>query len=449
MPRLITFLRFLPLLPFTAVQAQSVSGVISGVPAGSVAFLRLYATRGMDHLVIDSVRVDDQGRFSFADRSYPTGYYRVGFEGDQVDLILGDGVEQVRLEFDGRPLQSHITVHGSEVNQRLWEYKYASRESQRQLQEIAGRRAQADPHDAALLNQLTDQEEQVQARLSAVLDRIIGQDQSSFFAKTVRVDRAVMDALEHGTEAVRDAMDWSDATLTRSAVYPRAVMALLQSATPASPEMLQSASDSLLAWASGDLDCWSFVRITLAQLFATYGPPDVLQHLVDRYIVGPHAWVAPEPELLVLVAEQMKVAIGAVGPDLDLPRPNSPKVYRLSELMEGKELTVLFFYSSTCDHCHHEMPGLNALFDRYKERRLAMVGIALDDDAAEFEANIAERGLQFPCFSELLAWGSPAAKAYAVKATPTLILLDADGRIVAKPYDHVELERLLAQRLGQ
>jgi hypothetical protein len=38
------------------------------------------------------------------------------------------------------------------------------------------------------------------------------------------------------------------------------------------------------------------------------------------------------------------------------------------------------------------------------------------------------------------------AKAYAVKATPSLILLDRDRRIIAKPYDAealgVELSRL-------
>jgi hypothetical protein len=93
------------------------------------------------------------------------------------------------------------------------------------------------------------------------------------------------------------------------------------------------------------------------------------------------------------------------------------------------------------------MPGVNDLVQRYGPQGFGVVGVALDDDRSEFRANIMDRELRFPCFSEFNGWGSAAAKAYEVKATPTLILLDDSRRIIAKPYDAEALGQELAGRL--
>lgn len=182
-------------------------------------------------------------------------------------------------------------------------------------------------------------------------------------------------------------------------------------------------------------------------LFSTYGPSDVVQHLVDRYIAGPGALVAPDARLLGLVAEQLRIAVGAIGPDIDLSRMDTRGSVRLSEELRENRLTALFFYSSTCDHCHAEMPALNALFEEFHERGFGIIGIALDDSEEDFRRNIQEMGIRYPCYSEFKGWGAAAAQAYAVKATPTILVLDAERRIQQKPYDSQELSGFLIDRL--
>ena len=144
-----------------------------------------------------------------------------------------------------------------------------------------------------------------------------------------------------------------------------------------------------------------------------------------------------------MVAAQLRVAVGSNAPDIDLPLPGRSDTLKLHQFIEGNSYVVLFFYSSTCDHCHEQMPLLMSLYREMRPRGVEVIGIALDDNVEDFDNTIRDKGLLFPCYTELVAWGSPAAKAFAVKATPSLILLDGKGRIIAKPDDTIELHELL------
>ena len=435
------------LLFTSAVQAQMLSGTCSGGALQPGGWIYLYTTRGQDRLLSDSARIDRKGHFAFKRIFSSAGYYRLGGADDQVDLILSDREPSVELSFDGTPLQEHIAVLASNENERLWEYKRASRAAQENSKRIDGQRKMLDPHDIDALQRLAVEEEAVNERLNSTLRRLEAQDPSSFFSKIVATDRRLMAALPIGPQAIRDSMDWGDASLVRSMVYAKALMAILQAVTPANAATLAAASDSVLYWAEGDTTCWSFARRQLTEIFSMYGPEEVVQHLVDHYFAGPKALTPADADLRSLVADQLKSAVGAMAPDVVLPSPVTGHADRLLELVQPHPCTVLFFYSSTCDHCHAEMPALNSLHDRFARKGLNIIGIAIDDDQDRFTANIAERELKFPCYSELVAWGSPAAKAMAVKATPWLIVLNREGRIVAKPANASELEAMLPSLL--
>ncbi len=86
----------------------------------------------------------------------------------------------------------------------------------------------------------------------------------------------------------------------------------------------------------------------------------------------------------------------------------------------------------------------------------ALTGISVngfegEDDARQtedqFKETIAIENLSWPCFSELVGWGSPLAKAYAVRSTPSFFLISKEGIIVAKPTDAQELRKLLDELL--
>lgn len=429
-----------------ALWAQTLSGRLVGPSLASVSEVQLLMSRGGDHRWFASAPVDDQGHFRFAQQGFPTGFYQLAVnDSDRVDLILDPRDPHVELELWGTPVQEHIRVLASAENRRLWAYKQASREAQMALREINDKRIVASPMDVALLRSLDSSSAAVNDKKQLALEQLINEDVNGYFRHVVKADMRLMSALNSrkGPQAIRDSVDWTDASLARSNIYPKGVMAILQSATPATVDQLMAASDSILAWSAPDAFCWELSRHVLVELFIQYGPSDAVQYLVDRYVIGPGSLVPPDAELMTMVAEQLKVAVGARAPDVLLPRPGAPDTVQLGEVVAKHKYTVLFFYSSTCDHCHEQMPGLGKIYNDMRRKGVAIVGVALDHDAKEFEANIKERALPFPCYSELLGWGSPAAKAFAIKATPSLVLVDGAGMIKAKPYDHEELRALL------
>ncbi len=442
-------LSLLTLLLGTTARAQRLIGSFEqndGRP-GSVV---LWSTYGQDHFPVDTTFVDRKGRFAFDERSAASGFYQLSVsDSDRVDLILDPRENSVELRFDGLPLREHIAVVRSLENQRLWEYKRASRSYGSEISSLRQRRATSDPLDATNLLVLDSLEREAVGRRESALERLILQDPTSYFSKVVGADQQLTAAIPRGPLAIRDAMDWTDASLVRSSVYPNAITAILQSATPASTDVLSNASDSLLKWAEPDPVCWRFTRAFLINLFSEYAADELVQHLVDAYITGPGTLYPPGPELLQLVAAQLRVSIGSQAPDVLLPDPLRGDTVSLSELRMGSRCTALFFYSSTCDHCHEQMPGLVSLYNGSTANGLQVIGIALDNDRADFIRTIAEEQLSFRCFSELNAWGSQAAKAFAVKATPTFIVLDGQGVIIGKPFDHEELRTMVLPLLNE
>lgn len=425
-----------------AARAQVIKGVFEApVPASVVT---LYGTTGSQHPPIDSVRIADDGRFAFRERSYPVGFYQLGVNGDdRVDLVIDPMEPVVEVVFHGTPLQRNVTVLGSEENQRLWAYKLKSRTGQASLSMLREQRGNASFRDSALLRDLDLRELAIRRSMVHTLDSLIALAPDGQFAFAVRADRRLDSAAMRGPSAIRTEFDFSDRRLLRSSAYAKAVLLYLQSTPFTSDLALHRAVDTLLVAASRDTACWSYTRWQLLDMFTTYGPDDVAQYLVDRYVVGQDARVPPDRELLILAADQLRMAIGALAPDMILVKPGAVDTLLLSTVWPRHMFTGLFFYSSTCDHCHDQMPGLVDLVAVSAPSHFHLIGIALDATVEEFRATLADERINWPCYSELKAWGAQGAKDYNVKATPSLFVIDREGRIRAKPMDHEELRSFL------
>jgi thiol-disulfide isomerase/thioredoxin len=141
-----------------------------------------------------------------------------------------------------------------------------------------------------------------------------------------------------------------------------------------------------------------------------------------------------------------KVQIGSTAPDFELEKG---KLW-LSNL-ENK-YTLLVFWATWCPHCTEAMPALKDLVTAYKQQHAAeganhfmTVAISLDTESEAWQKFVGEHNLyQFLNFSELKGWKSDVVKKYNVYATPTMILLDKNKKIVAKPETVNELKNILS-----
>jgi thiol-disulfide isomerase/thioredoxin len=260
----------------------------------------------------------------------------------------------------------------------------------------------------------------------------------SYFARLVKANAAIDAAIPYGSAAALRAIDLADASLMRSSIYPKAVLAYLSLLETDRADTFVLAADSLIALAAPDTACHGYMVEQLVALFATHGPDLALRHVVEQHVL--HDTRLPA-SLRTQAAALLEVATGGAGPDIRLPEPGGDTLL-LSQLLPTHNWTLLFFYASDCGYCHEQMPPLVEL--HRADNGLGVVGIALDTDAGDFFDTLHDEGLPWPSFSELNGWRSQAAEAYKVNATPTLVLLDRERRVVARPRDAGELARLLS-----
>lgn len=438
----------LALLASAPLAAQQLSGRFTGTAPDSVLLLE---TRGADHRPLLRTPVEPDGTFTFpADRIPGQGFYQIAIhDTDRADIILDPAEREVVLLFSGSPLQSHITVLRSPENERLWAYKALSRETQAIKRTVELERTGLRVDQVARSRQLDSIAQQADARKDAHLDRLIAEHPGSYFAKVVRADRALLGLQGRPPMDVARAFAFDDPGLMRCAVLPQAVLVFLRNVRAFSEEQFVNAADTLIALTGNCPDCRRNMIEHLVEVFATYGPDIALQHLIDRYVDREAGTLHFAPATLDKVTAFQRVSVGRVGPDAPLKDPATGAVHPLSELARGKRAVLLFFYSSTCDHCHEQMPGLARLYNEHAADGVQVVGVALDDDAGLVEATRTAKGLTFPCFSHLQGWGDPAARAYAVQGTPTIFLLDGELRILAKPRDAAEAREMVLDLLAK
>ena len=139
-----------------------------------------------------------------------------------------------------------------------------------------------------------------------------------------------------------------------------------------------------------------------------------------------------------------KLAIGNKAPEITFTAENNVP-YKLSETKSP--YTLVIFWASWCPHCMATLPEIKKLYDLQKNNKLAVVGISIDTVKAEFDKAILNGDYKWINYTDLKGWDGDIASAYYLYATPSMFLLDADKKIVAKPITLSDLMQEL-QKAG-
>ena len=103
------------------------------------------------------------------------------------------------------------------------------------------------------------------------------------------------------------------------------------------------------------------------------------------------------------------------------------KEYTFEQLAQGKKYVLIDFWASWCAPCRKEIPNVKAQYAKYKDKGFEVVSISIDRDANAWKKALEEEQLQWPNFLS-----TEVADQFKVKAVPTMILVDAEGTIVAE-----------------
>jgi len=101
----------------------------------------------------------------------------------------------------------------------------------------------------------------------------------------------------------------------------------------------------------------------------------------------------------------------------------------VSELANGRDATVLVFWSSTCPCVRRYQERVDSLLDRYPADRVRVIGIS--SNAGEtFEKVLktaGDRGVRIPIYRDE---GGFVAKSMGAQSTPTVVVIDKAGNIL-------------------
>jgi peroxiredoxin len=85
------------------------------------------------------------------------------------------------------------------------------------------------------------------------------------------------------------------------------------------------------------------------------------------------------------------------------------------------------------------------MYDTYKDKGFEILGVSLDRDKGRWLAAIEKDQLTWQHVSDLKGWSNAVAQQYSIRSIPRTILLDPEGRIIAKNLRGASLEAKLQE----
>jgi thiol-disulfide isomerase/thioredoxin len=117
--------------------------------------------------------------------------------------------------------------------------------------------------------------------------------------------------------------------------------------------------------------------------------------------------------------------------------------------LRGK-VVLIDFWASWCGPCRRENPNVVATYNKYKDKGFDILSVSLDSDRDRWLGAIEADGLIWKNHvSDLKGWQNQVAGQYAVSSIPQTLLIDREGKLIARNLRGEQLGEALKQLLGE
>lgn len=151
-------------------------------------------------------------------------------------------------------------------------------------------------------------------------------------------------------------------------------------------------------------------------------------------------------DYVILMAELNKLPAGSDCPEISLNTVDG-KPFSLSSL-KGK-IVLVDFWASWCAPCRKENPHLVEIYKKYKGTDFEIFGVSLDENIEAWKNAIEKDNITWTQVSDLKKWESKAVLDFHIEAIPYSILIDRNGKIIAKGLRSDELEIKIMEAIGK
>lgn len=150
--------------------------------------------------------------------------------------------------------------------------------------------------------------------------------------------------------------------------------------------------------------------------------------------------------LLTVERQRIVAAVGRQYQNFELSDLNDNKIL-FSNVVSANKYTLLQFWASWCAPCRAELPAIEKLYQKYKKKGVAVVGLSLDSKRDDCRSAVSSLALSFMQLCNPAGGSSEVATAYGVNVIPSNVLISNDGMILARNLSPSEIDALLGDVL--
>ena len=460
----ILFICFQLILITTSIQAQNyvLSGTVSQLPSKKVF---LISVKGHNEKIIDSAEVkNNYFQFHISSKT-PSGMYKILLyqpahraddDDKPTDLSIIFNKEDIVFSTNFMAITDSMRIFLSKENTVYYNYLKRTDESGvkldvlNQMPQFFPRKDDFYPtirkqYNKELKNYLS-YVKQIQKEYAGTLAiRYIKSD----MLPILQFDIITAEKNEFLKRHFFDNLDFSDTLLLNTDIFANKAIKYIKLfqnpyyMKPIQDKEYERAVDTIMTKASSSDKVYDYLLGYLIDGFDRIDDEEVLTYISDHYSSDKRCKDNDHmTRLNKRVEGYKKIAIGTVAPDISVKDING-KTITFADVTT--QYTLLVFWASWCPHCAEELPDLKKTYEKQTTKKLEVVAISVDTNMVAWADFIKKGGYNWINCAEFAGWDSRAAQDYYIYATPTMILLNKDKKIISKPKTIKELNKLLKE----
>jgi thiol-disulfide isomerase/thioredoxin len=191
----------------------------------------------------------------------------------------------------------------------------------------------------------------------------------------------------------------------------------------------------------------SYVSFELMKGYSYAINPEQLEPMLNALNPG----FKKSPEVAAITRRLAIVKLSWIGmPALEFTQNDENGKPVTLKSFRGKYV-MIDFWASWCGWCRIEHPTLIKAYNKYKDKGFTLLSVSLDDakDKDKWIAAIKKDGLPWQQVCDLKGRDNEVAKMYGIKGIPQSVIVDPDGKIVARNLRGDELLLKLEELFGK
>ncbi len=448
---------FFPLISYCQKNEISISGQIKGLNNQS---LILYQYHGDQIKPIDTITTDTQGNFlhNLSHNVIP-GLYNLSLgnpEGGKtrnskpqsIDLVINN--ENIRFTTLYTALLDSIIFHESLENQLWYEY-LKKKEVYRKRTDLLNSLQLNYPLHNAFYDQVKVEQESNQKEFNEYLVNLNSKHSKLLACRFANLDFPLIvpnhvsstNLNDYQTSHFWDHVDFTDSTLVYSDLFAKKIIDWFGYFNNKNWDKFKienefiKATEILMNKVKINPTLLDFSTYYLFEGFDKLGFSMALCKLASFNTDES----CSEKQFSDYFAEQLNsytaFGIGNVVPDIDFVNAEGIS-YRISDIQS--EYTLLLFWGTWCPHCEALLPKIRDLYNFGLTRsKMEVLAFAVDTSKTAFNETIQKYKYNWLNTSDFKGWESPIVAQYHVFATPTLIILDKNRKVISRPTNFDQL----------